>query len=39
MVVDHMKEDGTELFCFVPLTTARGRLRVNGIFEPAEEGL
>lgn len=29
-VMGHMKEDGTESFCFVPLTTARGRLGAMG---------
>ncbi|TKB69472.1 MAG: GAF domain-containing protein [Nitrospira sp.] len=29
-VIGHMKEDGTESFCFVPLTTARGQLGAMG---------
>mgnify|MGYP001249564476 CR=1 FL=1 len=29
-VIGHMQEDGTESFCFVPLTTARGRLGAMG---------
>ena len=29
-VIGFMKEDGTQSFCFVPLTTARGRLGAMG---------
>lgn len=36
-VMGHMKEDGTESFCFVPLTTARGRLGAMGFLSLKEE--
>lgn len=36
-VMNHMKEDGTESFCFVPLTTARGRLGAMGFLSLKEE--
>ncbi|OQW35367.1 MAG: hypothetical protein A4E19_00905 [Nitrospira sp. SG-bin1] len=37
MVIGHMKEDGTESFCFVPLTTARGRLGAMGFLSLQKE--
>jgi formate hydrogenlyase transcriptional activator len=37
MVIGHMKEDGTESFCFVPLTTARGRLGAMGFMSLQKE--
>lgn len=36
-VTGHMTEDGTKSFCFVPLTTARGRLGAMG-FMSLQEG-
>lgn len=36
-VIGHMKEDGTESFCFVPLTTARGRLGAMGFLSLQRE--
>jgi formate hydrogenlyase transcriptional activator len=37
MVIGHMKEDGTQSFCFVPLTTARGRLGAMGFLSLQKE--
>lgn len=36
-VMGHMSEDGTKSFCFVPLTTARGRLGAMGFMSLQEE--
>jgi len=36
-VIGHMKEDGTESFCFVPLTTARGQLGAMGFMSLQSE--
>ena len=36
-VIGHMKEDGTESFCFVPLTTARGQLGAMGFMSLQKE--
>ncbi|MGQ0555107.1 MAG: sigma 54-interacting transcriptional regulator [Nitrospiraceae bacterium] len=36
-VIGHMKEDGTESFCFVPLTTARGQLGAMGFLSLQKE--
>ena len=36
-VIDRMKEDGTESFCFVPLTTARGRMGAMGFMSLQQE--
>jgi formate hydrogenlyase transcriptional activator len=36
-VIDRMKQDGTESFCFVPLTTARGRLGAMGFMSLQQE--
>ena len=37
MVIGHMREDGTESFCFVPLTTARGQLGAMGFMSMQKE--
>ena len=36
-VIGQMREDGTESFCFVPLTTARGRLGAMGFLSLQRE--
>ena len=36
-VIGHMREDGTESFCFVPLTTARGQLGAMGFMSLEKE--
>jgi formate hydrogenlyase transcriptional activator len=36
-VIGQMREDGTESFCFVPLTTARGRLGAMGFLSQQKE--
>ncbi len=36
-VIGHMREDGTESFCFVPLTTARGQLGAMGFMSLHQE--
>ena len=36
-VIGHMREDETRSFCFVPLTTARGRLGAMGFMSLQEE--
>jgi formate hydrogenlyase transcriptional activator len=36
-VIGQMREDGTESFCFVPLTTARGRLGAMGFLSLQKE--
>jgi formate hydrogenlyase transcriptional activator len=37
IVIGHMMEDGTQSFCFVPLTTARGRLGAMGFMSLQSE--
>jgi formate hydrogenlyase transcriptional activator len=37
MVIGHMREDGTESLCFVPLTTARGQLGAMGFMSLESE--
>jgi formate hydrogenlyase transcriptional activator len=37
MVIGHMREDGTESLCFVPLTTARGELGAMGFMSLKSE--